>query len=87
MESEKINTKQVVFEGEVDNFESTKLGYQWNFIRNPQEDMYSLVEREGYLRLYGSELSLNDSGSPTFVGRRQQHFNCKVETLLDFFLS
>jgi alpha-N-arabinofuranosidase len=43
-----------------------------------------LSERHGWLRLKGSVLTLDDSGSPVFVGRRQQHFACKATTLLDF---
>jgi alpha-N-arabinofuranosidase len=85
MESHKINAKQVLFKKETDDFNETKLGHQWNFIRNPKEGMYTLSERKGYLRLYGSELSLNDSNSPAFVGRRQQHFDCKAKAILDFY--
>jgi xylan 1,4-beta-xylosidase len=85
MDSDKIEAKQVLVEGETQDFEETKLSHQWNFIRNPHKEMYSLSERKGYLRLYGSELSLNHSNSPVFVGRRQQHFDCKAETLLDFY--
>ena len=84
MESNKISTAQVLTEDFEDNFQASTLNYQWNFIRNPYENMYSLTEKKGYLRLYGSEISLNDADSPTFVGKRQQHFNCSVTTLLDF---
>lgn len=84
MESNRINTEQILAKDFEDNFQDPTLNYQWNFIRNPYENMYSLTEKKGYLRLYGSEISLNDVDSPTFVGKRQQHFNCRVTTLLDF---
>jgi alpha-N-arabinofuranosidase len=84
MDSNNLNVKQSLADTFEDNFDNSILDYQWNFVGNPYEDMYSLTERNGYLRIYGSEITLNDVGSPSFIGKRQQHFNCKVETLLDF---
>ena len=84
MESDKINVKHILPDAFEDNFDGSTLDYQWNFVGNPNENMYSLTERQGYLRIYGSEITLNDIGSPSFIGKRQQHFNCRVETLLDF---
>jgi xylan 1,4-beta-xylosidase len=34
--------------------------------------------------LRGNEYTLSDIASPAFVGRRQQHFNTRISTLLDF---
>jgi xylan 1,4-beta-xylosidase len=56
----------------------------WNFLRNPAEGSWSLADRPGWLTLYGSSISLSDVDSPAFVGRRQQHFDCNVSTLLEF---
>jgi alpha-N-arabinofuranosidase len=84
MDSNNLNVKQSLADTFEGNFDNSILDYQWNFVGNPYEDMYSLTERNGYLRIYGSEITLNDVGSPSFIGKRQQHFNCKVETLLDF---
>lgn len=67
-----------------DEFEYTELGLQYNYIRNPYEDNYSLTARPGRLRLAGSALTLNDQDSPTFVGRRQADLNCRISTRLDF---
>lgn len=67
-----------------DDFENQKLGLEWNFLRNPKEENWSLAERPGWLKLIGSEVTLNDTNSPAFVGRRQEHFCCLVSTLLDF---
>lgn len=69
---------------EIDDFNANSLRYEWNFLRNPNEEDWSLVERKGWLALNGSEISLNDVDSPAFVGRRQQHFNCSISTLLEF---
>jgi len=67
-----------------DNFDGDKLAMQWNFLRNPYEDDFSLTARPGYLRLNGSAVTLNDQDSPAFVGRRQTDLNCVASTLLEF---
>jgi xylan 1,4-beta-xylosidase len=67
-----------------DDFESTALKLNWNFLRNPHAEDWSLTERPGWLRLKGSPITLNDADSPAFTGRRQQHFTCTVRTLLEF---
>lgn len=68
----------------MDDFNDDQLHPCWNFLRNPQEKDWSLTERRGWLTLHGSAVTLDDIGSPAFVGRRQQHFNCTVSTLLSF---
>lgn len=67
-----------------DNFDSEKLGLQWNFIRNPNDDDWSLTENPGFMRLNGSAVSIKDKDSPAFVGRRQPHFNMEVSTKMSF---
>jgi xylan 1,4-beta-xylosidase len=67
-----------------DDFDHAVLRLCWNFLRNPHAQEWSLVERHGWLRLYGSPLNLNAQDSPAFIGRRQQHFSCKASTILDF---
>jgi alpha-N-arabinofuranosidase len=67
-----------------DDFNSDTLSLCWNFIRNPRSEDWSLTARPGWLRLCGAPLTLSDKGSPAFVGRRQQHFDCQATTLLDF---
>lgn len=67
-----------------DDFNSDRLNVEWNFLRNPKENSWSLSDRKGFLTLYGTGLTLDDTDSPSFVGRRQQHFDCKVSTRLEF---
>lgn len=67
-----------------DDFEGDKLALQWNFLRNPYDNVWSLTARRGYLRLNGSEISLNDQDSPAFVGRRQTELGCRFSVKLDF---
>ena len=66
------------------NFNTSKLGLEWNYLYNPVMSNYSLKERSGYLRLKTSTVHLDERGvSPTFVGRRQQHFNCTATTAIE----
>lgn len=67
-----------------DDFDEPKLRLPWNFLRNPAPASWSLTERPGWLRLYGSALTLDIEDSPAFLGRRQQHLVCQVKTLLQF---
>lgn len=67
-----------------DHFESSKLAPSWNFMRSPNPANWSLRERESCLTLRGNEMTLNDIGAPTFVGRRQQHFDCRVSAPMMF---
>jgi len=61
-----------------DDFDSATLGLAWNFRRNPVDEDWSLTARPGWLRLNGP------ARGPGFVGRRQQHFDCRAAALLDF---
>ncbi|MHA6528796.1 glycoside hydrolase family 43 protein [Paenibacillus sp. BAC0078] len=67
-----------------DDFNDVKLDMIWTFLRNPAEGSWSLAERPGFLVLHGQAATLNEVGSPTFVGRRLCHFSCRVETKLEF---
>jgi xylan 1,4-beta-xylosidase len=67
-----------------DDFVDPYLRLCWNFLRNPYAEDWSLTERPGWLRLYGSSRTLDSLDSPAFVGRRQQHFQVSVRTLLEF---
>jgi xylan 1,4-beta-xylosidase len=67
-----------------DDFNSIQFALCWNFLRNPDEGNWTLSDRAGWLRLKGTLVSLNEEGSPAFVGRRQEHFKCKVSALMEF---
>jgi alpha-N-arabinofuranosidase len=67
-----------------DEFDRTNLNLQWNFLRNPRDENYSLAGRPGWLRLNGSAVTMNDVDSPAFVGRRQMDLSCRFSTRLDF---
>jgi alpha-N-arabinofuranosidase len=65
-------------------FDSDKLPLEWNFLRYPVMANYSLTERKGYLRISGSEQTIEDQKSPTFVGKRIQAMNFTASTQVDF---
>ncbi len=80
-----------------DDFNNDTLSFIWNSIRTPKNEFYSLSERPGFLRLklkakrlvdtldYDTSNTLYDlNESPSFIGRRQQHINFEVNTLMEF---
>lgn len=68
----------------IDDFNSDKLGYQWNFLRTPRANFYSLTERPGFMRLKLMPESITKWENPSFVGRRQQHINFMAYAAIDF---
>jgi len=64
------------------HFNQPVLGFEWNYLRNPYKDNYSLTAKKGVLRLNPTTVSLDDIDSPTFIGRRQQHINFLANTLV-----
>jgi len=66
------------------DFDSDKTGPEWNYVRYPDYANYSLSARNGYLRLKGSELTIEDRKSPTFTGRRLQNLRFTATTMLEF---
>jgi alpha-N-arabinofuranosidase len=67
-----------------DDFDTNRVDPSWNFLRNPNEEDYSFSTRAGWLALRASPVTLDVEESPTFLGRRQQHMNCRALTLVDF---
>lgn len=64
-------------------FKGKALGPEWNYVYNPVAENYTLTKRPGYLRLTPTTISLDRWGTPTFVGRRQQHIDCVATTSLE----
>ena len=67
-----------------DNFDQTSLAFQWNFLRTPRQELYSLTERPGFLRLRLRPERLSEWTNPSFIGRRQQHKHFAVQAKLEF---
>ncbi|MDR0688425.1 MAG: glycoside hydrolase family 43 protein [Prevotellaceae bacterium] len=66
------------------DFDSDKLGFEWQYLRNPVRENYSLTEKKGFLRITASPFTLNEAESVSFVGRRQTEHEFTATTLLDF---
>lgn len=67
-----------------DDFDQSRLGWEWTFLRNPSPGSWSLEERPGYLTLHGHPVTLNENGSPAFVGRRLSHFSSCMQAAIEF---
>lgn len=69
---------------EVDDFDDDKLNINFQTLRIPlAEDIATLKERRGYLRLYGKE-SLQSLFTQAYVGRRWQAFSFDAGTSVEF---
>ena len=66
------------------DFDGKKLGLEWNNVLFPVETNYSLVERQGFLRLKGAAETLSTSKTSTFAGRRLHDFYFEATTQVEF---
>lgn len=67
-----------------DDFSATTLSGHWNTLREPADASWlSLSARPGHLRLVG-RCSLMSTFDQSLVARRQQHFDCEAETVVEF---
>ena len=62
------------------NFGKSPLGPEWVYLRNPIASNYEMTGNALRLKLDNS--SINEVKSPTFVGRRLQHFDFQATTAL-----
>jgi len=69
------------------DFNEDKLGFEWQYLRNPIRENYSLTERKGHLRITASPFTLDEAESVSFVGRRQTEHDFTATALLDFLSS
>lgn len=53
-------------------FENTDFGIDWCYLRHPHEENYELSESGAIL--HGTDVTLNEADSPTFIGLRQRDF-------------
>lgn len=67
-----------------EEFDAQKLELHWKFVRNPQEGSWSLTERPGFLRLNGTEASIDDVASPAVLLRAQTDLRMHIATELHF---
>jgi alpha-N-arabinofuranosidase len=68
-----------------EDFDGKKLPFEFVFVRNQEPKCFSLTARPGYLRLHGLPGTTAEMAPVSFVGRRQQHFECSFSTSLEFY--
>jgi len=76
------SSEPIPFQSTVTTTFDKPLGFEWLYLRNPDSSNYQLTSKG--LVLKGSAISLNDLASPTFIGRRQQHFNFHATANVSF---
>lgn len=67
------------------NFDSEKIGLEWNYIQNPETKNFTLNERKGFLSLKGSAQTVNTRNTSTFMGRRLEDFYFTTTTRVEFY--
>lgn len=72
--------------GFCDDFSAPSSALNWNFLRNPDRSRYQFRASDGKgVSLTGSKESLSQEGSPTWLGTRQRHFDCRTKVNMSFF--
>ncbi len=59
------------------NFENTNWNAEWCYLRHPALENYELLENKAIL--HGTDITLDQVASPTFLGIRQREFNMNLE--------
>ena len=67
-----------------DNFSATDLDLNWEFLRAPKEQWYSLTRKTGFLSIQLRPETCGGKDNPSFLGRRQQHATSSAATEMEF---
>ncbi|MCG8697459.1 MAG: glycoside hydrolase family 43 protein [Bacteroidales bacterium] len=67
-----------------DNFDTTSLGFDWNFLRTPMEKWYSLEEKTGWLTINLRPEMISQRVTPSLIARRQEHHVFEAYTKMEF---
>jgi len=68
----------------IEEFDEGELGFDWLFLRTPQEKWYTMQEGKPGIILKLRDVNMRELKQPTFIGRHQQHHNMTIETKLVF---
>lgn len=74
--TDRIGDNVVQNEKRIYTFENTEWAKDWCYLRLPHEENYILKDSE--IELKGTEVTLDQADSPTFLGLRQKDFNCVI---------
>ncbi|MCM1524670.1 MAG: glycoside hydrolase family 43 protein [Ruminococcus sp.] len=61
-------------------FENTDWNIDWCYLRHPNNDKYELYPNKA--ALYGTDVTLDEAASPTFIGIRQRDFNMELSAVV-----
>ncbi|MBW5445307.1 family 43 glycosylhydrolase [Cohnella sp. CFH 77786] len=75
-ETDRIPEEVVQNEKKSDTFENTEWDKDWCYLRLPRSGNYSFERNR--LTLKGTEISLDQADTPTFIGIRQRDFNAVI---------
>ena len=67
-----------------DNFDSQELDLEWNFRRVPLDNIYSLTERKGYLRVYQKPEVISMRGRCSQMGVRQKETDFEYTASMEY---
>jgi alpha-N-arabinofuranosidase len=65
-------------------FDGDKLGFEWQYLRNPARENYSLTEKKGRLRISASPYTLDETEAVSSVLRRQTEHDFTAAASLEF---
>ncbi|TCL70074.1 xylan 1,4-beta-xylosidase [Hydrogenispora ethanolica] len=67
-----------------DDFDSVKLSFDWQFVRNPDPAAWSLKERPGYLRILTGNAAPGSKEARNIILRREKHHRYSAGLKLEF---
>ncbi len=67
-----------------DDFNERALSLHWNLMAYPFSNVYSLTNRPGFLRLYGTAAPVIESAQVSIIGRRQEEMAGEIIALMEF---
>jgi len=66
------------------DFNEDKLNFDWQFVRNPDNNSWSLTERKGFLRIKTGDYDLNSIKSKNIILRRESHHKYCASIKMEF---
>lgn len=70
-----------------DNFDKESLGFEWQYLRNPIKENYSLTERKNWLRINTLPYTLDEAEAVSLICRRQTEHDFVAATSLELVSS
>lgn len=67
-----------------DDFDAPTLNLSWQFVRNPNDQYWSLTERPGYVRLWTLRYDLNTIHAKNTLVRREKHHAYTATVKMEF---